>query len=170
MAFTVEDGTGLAAANSFASLAEADDYLTDRGSTTWAAATDDQKQVALIKATDLIQAKYGARFRGLIKTSTQALAFPRTGIYDDLGTAIEGVPAILKNATAIYADAALAESLFNDVNTNEGFSVSSKKEKVGPIETDVSYNGGIASGAKRFPQADAMVISLTAYGVRVIRG
>lgn len=78
MAFVVEDGTGLANANSGASVAEADEYFTDRGITDWTG-TNDVKQAALIRATDYIEMRWAGRWRYTMEfpDTPQALAFPR---------------------------------------------------------------------------------------------
>ena len=54
MAFVTEDGTGLAEANSYVSVAEADAYHADRGNAAWIG-EDSAKQSALIKATDYLE-------------------------------------------------------------------------------------------------------------------
>ena len=58
MAFTVEDGTGVAGANSLVDVAFADEYFADRGNTVWAALTEEQKQSALILASDYASTQY----------------------------------------------------------------------------------------------------------------
>lgn len=73
MAFVVEDGTAKADATSYVTIAEADGYFADRGMTGWTGA-DAVKQSALIKATDYIEGRFGQRFIGSKKTTTQALA------------------------------------------------------------------------------------------------
>jgi hypothetical protein len=86
MAFTVEDGNGLPEANAYIDVAFADSYFTDRGNTDWAAASSDQKQVAIVKATDYIDKVNSNRFLGYPAFRTnppneatdQALEFPRT--------------------------------------------------------------------------------------------
>ena len=67
MAFLVETGAGVPGANSYASVAFALAYLTDRGRATengWTASTTAAKQAALIAATDHIERRFGSRFRG----------------------------------------------------------------------------------------------------------
>ena len=54
---TVEDGTGVADANSYASVAQADNYFASRPrSSSWTPLTDDQKGQYLIHATRLLDA------------------------------------------------------------------------------------------------------------------
>ena len=70
----VETGTGLPTANSYASLADANNFHSDRLTPEWAG-TDAQKTAALIRATDSIDATY--RFTGRKLTTAQALQNPR---------------------------------------------------------------------------------------------
>jgi hypothetical protein len=81
MTLTVETGTGSATAESFISVTDADTYFSNRGNATWAALTDAQKEQNLRKATDYIEAMYRARWKGYVKTATQALAWPRSFVY-----------------------------------------------------------------------------------------
>lgn len=83
MAIVLEDGTGVEGANSYASVADADEYFSDRGSTTWSAGTPTTKAEALIRATAAIDATYGNRFTGYRSNGRdQELQWPRTQAYD----------------------------------------------------------------------------------------
>lgn len=71
-----EDGTGLPDADSYATVAEADDFHEARGNASWASATDGDKSAALIRATDYIEASYRPiKHRPLNRD--QALQWPR---------------------------------------------------------------------------------------------
>lgn len=104
MSFIVEDGSIVAGANSFISLADAKTYHDDRRSAaTWTALTDAQKQAALIEATAYIDA-----FRwksGSIVDDDQTLSWPRAGAVDREGRSIDSdvVPEKVKQATAELA-------------------------------------------------------------------
>lgn len=77
MAFVVEDGTGLAGANSFASVAEGDEYNAGHlYASDWTGATNDKKEAALRMATRLLDA--AVVWNGIKKTSEQALGWPRS--------------------------------------------------------------------------------------------
>jgi len=66
-----EDGTGNADANSYADVADANAYYAAHlYATAWTAATDDQKAVALVMATRLIDAEF--QFNGTRTTAGQA--------------------------------------------------------------------------------------------------
>jgi hypothetical protein len=71
-----EDGTGKADANSYASVADGDSYHDGHlYATAWTGASADQKAVALVMATRLIDAEY--QFNGTRTTSGQNLQWPR---------------------------------------------------------------------------------------------
>lgn len=60
----VEDGSGLINSNSYASIAETDQYMSARYRSAWSEATEQQKTAALIAATDYMEARFGYRFLG----------------------------------------------------------------------------------------------------------
>lgn len=135
MAFVVEDGTGLTNSNSYAAVADADSYFTDRGNTAWAALTNDEKQIALIKGTDYLDGTY--RFKGTKSDSAQALQWPRDDVYDDEGNEISGIPEALKKATYEASYKSISADLFQDIDKG-----AVKKEKVeGAVEVEY-FEGG----------------------------
>jgi hypothetical protein len=67
--------------NSYVNLDEANTYFEDRlDVAAWDAAPDTQKQQALVTATGLLDS---LRWEGFAVSDTQALAFPRIGVYFD---------------------------------------------------------------------------------------
>lgn len=104
MALTVEDGTCVADADSFVTLAEADAHFTNYGGT-WSG-TDPEKEAALRRAA--LWMSTFIQWNGAKACSDNLLAWPRTGMTDCDGTAIadDTVPAQVKLAQ--YA-AALVE-------------------------------------------------------------
>jgi hypothetical protein len=67
--------------NSYVTRAEANTYFTDRlDAAAWNAATDPDKDQALITATALLEQQ---SYTGYMVEDTQALAFPRVGEYFD---------------------------------------------------------------------------------------
>jgi hypothetical protein len=62
--FIVEDGTGIARANSYSNVPFADAYHYTRNNTSWASAAISAKQAALVKATDYIEQRWGISFKG----------------------------------------------------------------------------------------------------------
>lgn len=144
MALVVEDGTGLANAESYISVADADTYFSDRGNATWAALTTLAKEQALRKATDYLVATYELRWMGARTTSTQALDWPRMNVprpdiqggyrsfplYWDYNV----VPTAITRACAELALRASSADLVADVGAQV------KQETVGPIS--VTYTDG----------------------------
>ena len=158
MTFIIEDGTGLSTANAYEAVAFADSYFADRGITAWTGSSTVKEQ-AIVKATDYVDTKFGASFRGIPLVSDQALAFPRADLLDAQGNAIEGIPEKFKKAVAEYALRALTASLLPDPTVDEsGMRLKSKKEVVGPIEESLEYSGGGAIYTfKPYPAADKLL-------------
>lgn len=173
MAFTVETGAGLAAANAYVSVADADAYFADRGDpTAWSGATDPAKQAAIVKATDYIEKRFGHRFVGTKGSSTQALSWPRDNAYDRDGflLADDEVPTKVANATAEYALRAIAATLMPDptINVDTAGQIVRKHEKVGPIERELEYQGS-GGDLPAYPHADLMLRGMLIPGGRAIR-
>ncbi len=141
MTLIVEDGGGHADANAYVSVAEADEYFALRGNAAWAAAEAADKEAAIVRATDYLDA--GHAFRGVRASQTQALAWPRLGAEDDAGRAIAGVPEAVRRACAELALRALAGDLLPDAPRGGGV----KSESVGPLS--VTYADGAPAGTVR---------------------
>lgn len=75
MAFLVEDGTGLTDATAYISVADADAYFSDVTNSNWSAASTSEKENAIIKATRYMEKRFGARWKGIIASSTQGLSW-----------------------------------------------------------------------------------------------
>jgi hypothetical protein len=80
MTLIVEDGTVVADANSFNTVAQFKTFATNNGATAAAEADDDQVEVALIKAAQYMQQKFRLMWRGSIIEATQSLSWPRRGV------------------------------------------------------------------------------------------
>lgn len=169
MAFVAEDGTGLSNANSLCDVAFADSYFADRAVTAWAGSSS-VKQSALIRATDYVESRWATRFDGerqYTEDPAQALSFPRTCT----DTAEEDeVPDGIKKAVSEYALRALSGQLAPDptAETN-GLRLASAREKVGPIETEFSYQAGSAAVFKSYPTADALIRPFLTQSAGVVR-
>jgi hypothetical protein len=71
-----EDGTSKPDANTYADLDDGDDYHAGHlYASAWTSATDDQKSVALVMATRLIDAEF--QFNGTRTNAAQSLQWPR---------------------------------------------------------------------------------------------
>lgn len=138
MAFVVEDGTVVVGANSLVAVVEADEYFADRGYAAWSALSASQKQVALIQGTDFLERRYGGRWRGSIRETTQELSWPRNYVFafGDRMRPIDAdeIPDGVKKAVIELAKRTLElEELQPD--TVPGTSAV-KREKVGPLEVE----------------------------------
>lgn len=104
----VEDGTGIEGANSYIPVLFADTYNENRGRSSWAPLTDEVKSIALIKATEALDALYP--WIGTKSTRIQGLQWPRHSGVDSAGESIllidrdgfdiDGVPVAVQNAVA----------------------------------------------------------------------
>lgn len=129
----VETGAGLANANAFCTVAQANAYHAARANIAWDAVAE--PEAAIIKATDYMQQTYSARWKGVQATSAQALDWPRVGVVVNRWVVPSlTIPADIANACAELALRAATVTLSPDV----GAQVTS--ETVGPIS--VSYAVG----------------------------
>ena len=113
MTLIVENGTGLANAEAYGSVAGYRAYWTARGVDT--AATNDAGVEALLRAgTDYIDTIQ--RYKGVRASASQALEFPRSGLNDWNGFAVTGLPAKVTRACYELARKAGTESLYVDLD------------------------------------------------------
>lgn len=162
----VEDGTGLANANTYVSRSEASDYHRLLDNAAWAAASEHQQVAALINATQYVDLRF--RYAGeLVEDDPpQALAFPREDsdageLLDARGIDVSGtVPVQIKQATMEYALRALADALMPDLTTPDdaGRFVTLKREKLGPLEEETRYSAGRGiQTLRRYPEPDRIL-------------
>jgi len=115
-------------ANSYCTLAEADQYQDDRPavSTTWADASENNKIRALLWATQLMESLFD--WNGYASTTTQALGWPRQGLLERIDVALDSdtVPQEVKDAQSEYARQLLVTNRAQD-NDLEAQSISSIK-------------------------------------------
>ncbi len=140
MALIVEDGTGMATAESYLSVADADTFHTKFGNTAWSGDTA-LKEGALRRATRYIDGIYGQRWVGLRNSQAQALDWPREYAYDSDQFIVPNgtVPQAVKNATA---EAALRELLTPNglsPDLERGGQVESEDVTAGPVSVSTSY-------------------------------
>jgi hypothetical protein len=142
MALVVEDGTGKADAESYASVANADSVHGALGNAAWTGTTS-AKEAALRKATIYLDGRYRHLWRGTRATKEQALAWPRFNVIDEDGYPVDAdvVPAPVTKATI---DAALLSLTGTDLNPvlERGGQVIEEAVKVGPIEESKTYSAG----------------------------
>ena len=124
MAITVEDGTIVANANSYASEAELTAYATARGVTLTAGT-----EQLLIQAMDYIEQQ---SFKGDKQTKDQSLVWPRYNVeIDGFWLDSDEIPQLLKDA---QMEAAMAVDADTDPLANVEREV--KKEKIDVIEVE----------------------------------
>jgi hypothetical protein len=160
MALTVEDGSGLANANSYLSVADADTYNTNHtNSTDWGNASTAEKEQALRRATQYIDMMYGARWKGIRVYETQALAWPRANVTDYDGYLIDHdeMPQKLKDACAEAAERLITEEMMPD--QSDTGTVKSRSVRVGPISESLAYTDGDPS-EKAYPKVDKLLREL----------
>jgi hypothetical protein len=157
MSLTVEDGTIVAGAESYITVAAADTYFSNRGNATWAALTTTQKEVALRLGCDYLEANYSARWCGDKVETGQALSWPRTGTI----VANDVIPEVVKRANADLA----IKSVAGELQADQGAAV--KEETIGAIT--VVYQDG-ARQATNYTAVNAMLQSsgLLCYGANQI--
>jgi len=132
-----------ATANSYCTLAEADQYQDNRPavSTTWADASENNKIRALLWATQLMESLFA--WNGYATTTTQNLGWPRTGLLERTDVVLDSdtVPSEVINAQSEYARQLLVSNLAQD-NDIESQSIKSIKAGSVALEFDsgAAYN------------------------------
>lgn len=156
--FVVEDGTGVAGANSYASAAFGDTYYLNRGNpTAWAAASVASKRDALRIATAYLDDVYGGRYRGIQVSTTQTLRWPRAGARDADTGFIYGsneIPTRLQEAAVELAYRHLTSvTLRPDITAGDG-GIKSSSLSIAGLSFNDSYSG-TQSTQPRFPVIDS---------------
>lgn len=174
MALTIIATAGSASANSFVTLAESETYMLGRGNkSTWTAAADGDKNIALVEATRDIDA---LGFVGYRADSTQALAWPRQWAIDPDDPSsnyydTDEIPTRIKNATCElafqYIKAGTTDVAALDSKSNV------KRKKVDVLETEYFTPTETARGLARYPRVLGWLLPLLANSgltTEVIRG
>ncbi len=116
--------------------------------------------------------KYHSSWKGTRKTESQSLDWPRVNAVDSNNFAIpdDEVPLSLANATALMAEESAAGNVLLN-NGAESGTISREKAKVGPIESDITYQGGKAV-RNLYQKARAMIQDLihAGFGIYSERG
>lgn len=162
MALIVEDGAGLATAESYLSVADATTYHTNMGSSAaWASVGVETVQEAMLRrATNYLRSRYYNMWEGTAVAVAQRLDWPRSGVptRDGFGSiASNAVPEEVKNACAELALKAFSADLMPDE------SQAVKREKIGPIEVEYDQT---SPSAPSYVAIDAMLAPLLLAGSR----
>lgn len=171
----VEDGTGLATANSYVSLAEANTYFSVRN-LLWTG-SDSVKEMALVQASEYITARWEPVLKGRRLSIEQSLAFPRvlnigailppagfyfTGNYHQSINPLEqayfnGIHSQLKQAVFQYALRALSTRLMTDPATESPIEEIATSV-AGAVSKRVKYRVQSQFQHKQFFEADSLMI------------
>lgn len=150
MALVKEDGSGVANADTWAAISDADAYATRMNYIAWVDGEQEQKEAALRRGVFYLDAVYGSRYAGVKANpfAEQSLSWPRSYVVDDDGYPVDddAIPVNL-----IYAQ---IESAFIEFGTpgklmpGGGASSSSssgarlqKAVTVGPIHVEYEDSG-----------------------------
>lgn len=169
MSLIVEDGTGLANAESYATVAEFKAYASKVGYDL-TGKTDTQIEQALRRATAWIDARYGPLFQGQWSTAAQRLEWPRAGaVYRCNEIASDEIPEKLKDA--------LCEATWRELSDQGSLSPDTggdqiKRDKVGDTETE--FRASSSGFRPSVPAVDDLLCGLmkgraSAYVGRAVR-
>jgi hypothetical protein len=165
----IEDGSNVSGANTYFSIASADDYFASRGNATWIELDNEDKTFALIKACQYMDT---LDWKGVRAYKDQELSWPRIGMEDEDGYAIDSdeIPKQLKWAQAEIAYRYIIDTdVEPDIDAGAG---SIRREKVDVIE--VEYFSG-KSVNKIYQRVNALLNPFLKYGgssliIQLVRG
>lgn len=154
MALIVEDGTGLATAESYISVAAADTYFTNyaRNISAWASDTTANKEQWLREAAQTLDAIFAGQWKGKRIDGDQALSFPRSGVEtsDGYTVASNAVPTAVERAACELAwkhlndsgpSATTGDTTGIVPDSATGANITEETVKAGPITETIKYTG-----------------------------
>lgn len=164
----VEDGTVVAGAESYISVADANTYHAARGNTNWATISEAEAEQALRRATDYLVQVYRLKWDGVRFSGAQALDWPRSfvrnkdqsfgNLYPIVGYFYypsDYIPPELKNACAEMAFKAASGELAPDLDKTV------IKEKIDVLEVEYDKN---SLQYKRYRAIDNMLAPFLSSG------
>jgi hypothetical protein len=168
--FVVEDGSVVASANSYITVADADTYFGNYGDpATWSDASDDEKQEALRLASQYIDSEYGDSWQGARSDPDQVLDWPRYLVYTREGWLVGSstIPRRLKDAICELALRVLDGITLHEDIANDG-TILKTEVKIGPITDKVEYVGG-SSPTTQFPKVKQLIQEFLEIGFKIQR-
>jgi len=161
MAFLVEDGTIVAGATSYTTVAYYKAYWLDRGVTV--AETDPVIEAALVIVTQYVDLMN--RWKGCIVDDAQPLDWPRYDVWDDELRYIESneVPARLQNAICEYASAQIVSTISPEPSLKGEIKV--EMSKLGTLEEEIEYTENSSRTIRSIPLADNWLKGFTVGGL-----
>ena len=149
MALTIEDGSNVANAESFISVADAEAYFIsfDKDTSAWSILTTASKEGKLRSAGQYINNKYS--FQGVQTNSDQLMIWPRNGVLIEgvYPVDADSVPTDVANAQALLALESLTNPLHTTLTAQDG-NVKLSADAVGPLKSTVEYFGKSRSGTQ----------------------
>lgn len=176
MALTVEDGTGLANADSYVSIADVTAHLTkfETSATValWTGETTADQERACRGATRYLDLTYGSRYPGRRINETMSLAWPRSEVYDSDGYLLDddALPTALVEACCDLAYR-LSQGADPLADQSSPATIASESVTVGPITTSKTYLGGKSTIARTsYPTVSRTMAKLLLSGNTVYPG
>jgi len=118
-----------------------------------AVAEDLAQEQAILRAMIYIES-FEDYFQGSRVSALQELSWPRAYVPNKLGTAYlasDAIPNGVKNALSEAAIAELASpGVLTATVSHSNANVKRKRDKIGPLETEVEYFGGVSLDAKTY--------------------
>jgi hypothetical protein len=156
MALTVEDGSSVANADAFVSIADCDAYHTAKGNTAWTGDDDTVKEPAIRRATSYLNGLnwLGSRVNG----RSQALSWPRKDVTDAEGNEIatDELPQEVIDACCELALRELVEA--NSISPDFTPSDKISREKVGDLEVEYAgTSNSVRSVTPVIPVVDSLI-------------
>lgn len=139
---TVEDGTGVAGANSYVTLVEFKSYFDNRNDNAYTSYDDCEIEAGMINAFQYLESEYGTCFIGSKLTKSQGGHFPVSdGVRSDGFELDEDeIPQEVKDAQCELAKVAMdGTNLYPSDSVDVQTGIKKIKEKVGPIEEEIEY-------------------------------
>lgn len=133
----VEDGTGVSNSNTYCDLDFALEYCISHGYSSWNELTEEQQKIALIKGTEYIDSFF--EWKGLKRSESQALEFPRVNLFDNNRFEVKGIPVNLKKAcieAAFLNSTSENDTLYSTKDSNGNI----KRQKVDTLEVEYFEN------------------------------
>lgn len=144
----------------------ADTYGDIEGFKAWADARghaypseDSEIQSALVRATGFIESAYRLRWKGKRTSTSQPLAWPRTGVRDEDGVELDDDTIPQQVIDAAYEAARRVLEGVDLQPDTPGRAVTSESVKAGPVETTTSYSDK-GSGRPSFIAIDTLLSGL----------
>lgn len=172
MVLFIEDGTGVANADSWVDATDCTAYITAHYDgaklTAWTAASA-RHELLLRNAAQFMCTRYRGRWKGTRANEDQSLDWPRSDVEDSDGYCIDDdvVPQAIIDAQCELALRGVSAELLSDVSASSA-SIVSESKSVGSISKSVTYSGEKATQTS-YPMVDNLLAPFLQDGARVVR-